>query len=76
MKCKDFVDFLCVSARGSSVERARLCFNICDIQRRGAISKTDLLFVFTSVAELVGCDSICIGGNRCLSEKINRLFLR
>ena len=30
--CKELLDFLCVTARGSALERAALCFTICDVQ--------------------------------------------
>ena len=30
--CKDFLDFLLVSARGSPRDRAAQCFTICDVQ--------------------------------------------
>jgi len=56
--CKELLDFLCVAARGSALERASLCFSICDVQGRGAITRTDLLVVLGSIADLVGVDSL------------------
>ena len=58
VRCTDFIEFLCVSARGSRLERASLCFRICDVSGRGAISRADLGRVLDSVAELVGCGSL------------------
>ena len=69
--CKEFMDFLCISARGNQHERGTICFNICDIQRREAISRNDLSIVLCSVADLLGCKS-----TSKIEELINKIFLR
>ena len=69
--CKEFMDFLCISARGNQHERGTLCFNICDIQKRGAISTTDLGIVLNSITDLVGTKSY----NKS-SDLIDKIFSR
>ena len=71
MHCKELLDFLCVTARGSALERASLCFTICDVQGRGAITRTDLLVVLGSIADLVGVNSL-----RETEEVLDRIFPR
>ena len=41
VKCGQFVQFVSVVERGEAGERVELCFNICDIQRKGVLTKQD-----------------------------------
>ena len=41
IKCGDFLDFISIIARGSTRERAVLCFHMFDVGREGVLSKNN-----------------------------------
>ena len=50
--CNEFVEFLCVTARGSPRQRSDLVFRLCDLERTGAVSFKHLATVLKSVSQL------------------------
>ena len=46
IKCGDFLDFISIIARGSTRERAVLCFHMFDVGREGVLMKHDFEQVF------------------------------
>ena len=50
--CNEFVEFLCVTARGSPRQRSDLVFRLCDLERAGAVTFKQLATVLKSVSQL------------------------
>ena len=50
--CNEFVEFLCVTARGSPRQRADLVFRLCDLERTGTVTFKHLATVLKSVSQL------------------------
>ena len=50
--CNEFVEFLCVTARGSPRQRSDLVFRLCDLDRSGGVTFKHLNTVLKSIGQL------------------------
>ena len=50
--CNEFVEFLCLTARGSPRQRSHLVFRLCDLDRTGGVTFKHLATVLKSIGQL------------------------